>query len=115
MFCRFRRGSARARDVTACLDRGRPGSLPPMRTPSLGRVHRPPQAWDRSGGGRGHHVRSRRAGRFAAFGDGSLICFPWSALFGEERHPHRPGHIIGPYASLSAGMVPGQSLLPTRS
>jgi len=54
---------------------------------------------------------SRRANRFAAFGSGTVVCFPPSALFGE--HAIRLGRdtLIGPYVSLSAGMMPGQPLI----
>jgi len=54
---------------------------------------------------------SRRANRFAAFGAGTVICFPPAALYGE--HAIRVGSdtLIGPYVSLSAGMMPGQPLI----
>lgn len=54
---------------------------------------------------------SRRANRFAAFGAGSVLCFPPTALYGE--HAIRIGEdtLIGPYVSLSAGMMPGQPLI----
>ncbi len=57
---------------------------------------------------------SRRANRFAAYGSGSIICFPPAALFGE--HAIRIGEdtLFGPYCSLSAGMVPGQELISDR-
>ena len=57
------------------------------------------------------HVGTARADRFAAFGAGSLVCFPWTALYNE--HAIRIGRdtIVGPLVSLSAGMVPGQELL----
>lgn len=54
---------------------------------------------------------SRRAGRFAAFGSGSIICFPPAALYGEEAIQIGHDVLIGPQVSLSAGMVPGQDLL----
>ncbi len=57
------------------------------------------------------HVDTRRAGRFAAFGEGSLLCFPWAALYGEGGIRIGRDTMIGPYVSLSAGMVPGQALL----
>jgi len=63
---------------------------------------------------RGHvaiRARSRRAKRFAAFGPGSVICFPSSALFGESAIRIGSGVVIGPYVSLSAGMAPGQTLI----
>jgi acetyltransferase-like isoleucine patch superfamily enzyme len=51
--------------------------------------------------------RSRRARRFRRFGDGSAICFPVAALYGEEYIEVGEGCIIGPYSSLSAGVMPG--------
>jgi acetyltransferase-like isoleucine patch superfamily enzyme len=52
--------------------------------------------------------RSRRARAFRRFGDGSAICFPVAALYGEEYIELGEGCIIGPYCSLSAGVMPGQ-------
>jgi acetyltransferase-like isoleucine patch superfamily enzyme len=52
--------------------------------------------------------RSRRGRRFGAFGEGSVICFPAVALFGERWIHIGSGTLIGPHVSLSAGMVPGQ-------
>jgi len=53
---------------------------------------------------------SARARRFRAFGAGSVICFPVSALFGERYIEVGAGTIIGPYASLSAGISPAHEL-----
>jgi acetyltransferase-like isoleucine patch superfamily enzyme len=51
--------------------------------------------------------RSRRAGRFGAFGEGTAVCFPVTALYG-ERYVHLGDRvIIGPYGTLSAGVMPG--------
>jgi acetyltransferase-like isoleucine patch superfamily enzyme len=55
--------------------------------------------------------RSRRAGSFAAFGDGSIICWPWTALYNERYISIGRDTMIGPQVSLSAGMVPGQECL----
>jgi acetyltransferase-like isoleucine patch superfamily enzyme len=60
------------------------------------------------------HVDSRRSRRFAAFGPGSLLCFPWAALYGEQAIRIGSDTVIGPYVSLSAGMVPGQVLVSDR-
>lgn len=50
----------------------------------------------------------RRARRFRAFGPGSAICFPVTALYG-ERHIRIGAHtIIGPHSSISAGVSPEQ-------
>ncbi len=52
--------------------------------------------------------RSRRGRRFGHFGDGSVICFPATTIFNEHFIHIGSGTMIGPYVSLSAGMVPGQ-------
>lgn len=54
--------------------------------------------------------RSARAQRFRGFGDGSAICFPVTALFGERYIRIGEGTIVGPYASLSAGVSPAHDL-----
>lgn len=54
---------------------------------------------------------SRRANRFAHFGSGSVLCFPPSALYGEHAIRIGSDTLIGPYVSLSAGMMPGQPLI----
>ena len=51
--------------------------------------------------------RSRRARRFGGFGDGSAICFPVTALYGEAYIRLGEQVIIGPYGTLSAGVMPG--------
>jgi acetyltransferase-like isoleucine patch superfamily enzyme len=48
--------------------------------------------------------RHRRAKRFAHFGDGSMIGFPPTVIFGEGRISIGDGTAIGPLASMSAGM-----------
>jgi acetyltransferase-like isoleucine patch superfamily enzyme len=53
---------------------------------------------------------SRRAARFRSFGDGSAICFPVVALFGERYITVGAGTVIGPYVSLSAGVSPAHEL-----
>ncbi len=50
----------------------------------------------------------RRARRFAHFGERSAICFPVAALFGEGAIHIGNGCIVGPYASLSAGVSPDE-------
>jgi acetyltransferase-like isoleucine patch superfamily enzyme len=54
--------------------------------------------------------RSARARRFRRFGDGSAVCFPVAALYGEEYIELGEGCIIGPYCSLSAGVMPGHDI-----
>jgi acetyltransferase-like isoleucine patch superfamily enzyme len=55
--------------------------------------------------------RSRRGRRFGAFGAGSVICFPASAIFNERYIHIGRGTMIGPHVSLSAGMAPGQVMI----
>ncbi len=57
---------------------------------------------------------SRRAKRFAHFGEGAALCFPPAALFGEAAIQIGDGTVIGPWVSLSAGMVPDQPLVSDR-
>ena len=54
---------------------------------------------------------SRRADRFDAFGSGSLICFPPTALFGEKAISIGNDTMIGPHCSITVGMVPDQELI----
>ncbi len=51
--------------------------------------------------------RSRRARRFGAFGPGSGILFPTIALYGEPYIRIGRDVIVGPYCTLSAGVMPG--------
>jgi len=86
-------------------------------TPSLRRafrawwVDRLHERWDAIGFEASIHAGTARARCFAHFGEGSLVAFPWAALYNE--HAIRIGRdtVVGPWASLSAGMVPGQELL----
>jgi acetyltransferase-like isoleucine patch superfamily enzyme len=48
--------------------------------------------------------RHRRARAFHTFGDGSMIAFPQSVIFGEGRIALGRDSTVGPFASLSAGM-----------
>ncbi len=52
-----------------------------------------------------------RARVFGHFGRGSCLSFPPGALFGEGYIHIGDDTLIGPYTSLSAGMVPGQSMV----
>jgi acetyltransferase-like isoleucine patch superfamily enzyme len=63
--------------------------------------------WDRLARQATIGPRSARARPFRRFGDGSAICFPVAALYGEEYIELGEGCIIGPYCSLSAGVMPG--------
>jgi acetyltransferase-like isoleucine patch superfamily enzyme len=96
----------------------------------LSRQRRPDTPWHRAVGATkraaGHAVQSmweaavelgaigplsRQGRRFGSFGDGSVICFPMTALMNERFIHIGAGTMIGPYVSLSAGMVPGQQCL----
>jgi acetyltransferase-like isoleucine patch superfamily enzyme len=48
--------------------------------------------------------RHRKAQHFAAFGDGSLIAFPPTVIYGEGRIAIGARSTIGPLATISAGM-----------
>ena len=54
---------------------------------------------------------SRRGRRFGAFGEGSMIAFPPAAIMNERYIRLGAGTLIGPNATLSAGMAPGQTCL----
>lgn len=79
-----------------------------MRRRAVDRLH---HAWDGVAFAASVHRGTARAARFAAFGEGSLIGFPWTALYNEHAISVGRDTIIGPFVSLSAGMVPGQALL----
>ena len=49
--------------------------------------------------------------RFAAFGRGSMAAFPQGSVFGEGWITVGEGTLIGAQVTLSAGMVPGLSLI----
>ena len=49
--------------------------------------------------------------RFGRFGSGSIICFPHNTIFNERYIHIGAGTMVGPQATLSAGMVPGQQCL----
>jgi len=55
-------------------------------------------------------AKSRRARRFRGFGEGSSICFPVAALFGERYIRIGEGTIIGPFSGISAGVSPEHEL-----
>ena len=57
---------------------------------------------------------TRRAARFGSFGSGSLICFPPTALYGEQAIAIGNDTMIGPHCSITVGMVPGQELIGDR-
>jgi len=57
---------------------------------------------------------TRRAARFGYFGQGALLCFPPTALFGEQAILIGDDTMIGPHCSITVGMVPGQVLFADR-
>jgi acetyltransferase-like isoleucine patch superfamily enzyme len=67
-------------------------------------------AWERAGRWAAIGPRSARARRFRSFGDGSAICFPVAALFGERYISIGADTLLGPYVTLSAGVSPEHEL-----
>ncbi len=53
----------------------------------------------------------RLASRFGAFGSGSCLAFPPGAIFGERWISLGRDTLVGPHVSISAGMVPGQTMV----
>ncbi len=82
-----------------------------LRVWAIDRLH---ERWDSLSVTASIHAGTARAGRFGTFGEGSLLCFPWAALYNEGAIHIGSGTVIGPLVSLSAGMVPGQPLLHDR-
>jgi acetyltransferase-like isoleucine patch superfamily enzyme len=54
--------------------------------------------------------RSARARRFRSFGDGTAICFPVAALYGERYISIGDDTLLGPNVTLSAGVSPEHDL-----
>lgn len=54
---------------------------------------------------------TRRGKRFGAMGADSVICFPVNTIFNEQYIQIGSGTMFGPQATLSAGMVPGQTMV----
>lgn len=54
---------------------------------------------------------SARARRFGAFGEGSVVRFPWNAIMNERYIRIGSGTMIGEGVALSAGMVEGQECM----
>ena len=69
--------------------------------------------WERVADAAAIRTGSARARRFRSFGERSVICFPVTALYGEEFVDIGDGCIIGPSCSLSAGVAPGHDISPS--
>lgn len=82
---------------------GRAATLPPVR----GRAELFDAAWRWYGKQASVGPKSRRAKTFGAFGAGSGILFPTVALYGEPYIRIGSNVIVGPYCTLSAGVMPG--------
>jgi len=54
---------------------------------------------------------TRRGRKFGSFGKNSVICFPTNTIFNEEFIHIGRNTMIGPYCTLSAGMLPGQKCI----
>jgi len=67
-------------------------------------------AWERSSRWAAIGPRSARAARFRAFGTGTVICFPFAALYGERYIAIGRDTLLGPYLTLSAGVSPEHEL-----
>jgi carbonic anhydrase/acetyltransferase-like protein (isoleucine patch superfamily) len=86
---------------------GGPARMPPWRLIAWRLAHGLWRAVERAG----TITAESPAGRqFARFGAGSLIGFPTGSLYNQGWIELGAGTLIGPYVSLSAGMLPGQDL-----
>jgi acetyltransferase-like isoleucine patch superfamily enzyme len=54
---------------------------------------------------------NRVARRFGSFGDGSLLGFPLGVFYNEQYIHIGRRTMIGPFASITAGMAPGQAMV----
>ena len=55
--------------------------------------------------------KNREASEFNSFGNGSFISFPPGTIFGKKAIAIGEDTMIGPFVSISAGMMPNQELL----
>jgi acetyltransferase-like isoleucine patch superfamily enzyme len=72
------------------------------------------RAWDTIGRWGAIGPNSSTGQGFGSFGQGSIICFPTNTVFNEGYIHIGRDTMIGPQATLSAGMVPGQQCLSER-
>ena len=68
-------------------------------------------AWDWASVAGSVGARSRRAARFGAFGEGSLIGFPPGVMYNERWIRIGSGTMIGPQVTLAVGMAAGQQMV----
>jgi acetyltransferase-like isoleucine patch superfamily enzyme len=78
-----------------------------LRRPATAVVH---WAWDWAGDVGAIGPDDARGRRFGALGAGSVLAFPQGALYNERYVRIGRGTMIGPYASVTAGMAPGQEM-----
>ena len=55
--------------------------------------------------------KDKESSEFSSFGDGSLISFPPGTVFGKSAISIGKDTMIGPFVTLSAGMMPNQKLI----
>jgi acetyltransferase-like isoleucine patch superfamily enzyme len=79
---------------------------PSLRRLRAGAIDRTWRFAERHGKITAAHPRSRR---FGEFGEGAVICFPVTALYGERWMHVGPGAVIGPFVSLAVGLDPEQA------
>jgi acetyltransferase-like isoleucine patch superfamily enzyme len=65
------------------------------------------RGWDELGRRATIGPGQRRARAFGHFGAGAAICFPVAALYGERYIRIGANTVVGPYCTLSAGVMPG--------
>jgi acetyltransferase-like isoleucine patch superfamily enzyme len=65
------------------------------------------RGWDELGRRATIGPGQRRAQAFGHFGAGTAICFPVAALYGERYIRIGANTVVGPYCTLSAGVMPG--------
>ncbi len=66
--------------------------------------------WDMAGAWGAIGPDDERGRRFGFMGRGACLIFPQGALYNEHHIHVGAGTIVGPHTSITAGMVPGQSM-----
>ncbi len=67
-------------------------------------------AWEKAGQLGAIGPDDRRGRRFGAMGKRACLLFPQGSLYNEHHIEIGEGTIVGPYTSITAGMVPGQEM-----